>query len=199
MWNKLKRSFLKRKNDKLFDYLIVGLGNPGKKYEKTIHNTGFRVLSNLQKRESFPSFEKDKGLDALITKGEIEGKKTILFFPLTFMNHSGRAVRGALGRFVDSPKKIIVIHDDTDIPLGVLKISLQKGSAGHKGIESIINHLKTKEFIRFRVGVKRKDEKALSLVLKKAPKEMREIEIKSAEKLIKKISTDFSSETVRLF
>ena len=199
MWKKLKKRFLKRKNDKLFDYVIVGLGNPGEKYEESVHNTGFRVLSKIQKEEGFAEFEKDKGLNALITKGKIGEKEIVLLFPLTFMNNSGRAVKEAFKRFVDSPKKIIIIHDDTDIPLGVLKISLLKGSAGHKGVESIINHLKTKEFIRFRVGVKRKDEKALNLVLKKAAKEMKEIEAISAKKIVEKMSVEFSSETIRLF
>ncbi len=113
-------------------YLIVGLGNPGTEYENTRHNTG-RILVEL------------------VTK-KIDDKKVKFLTPDTFMNKSGLAVK----KLITSKKaaeKLVVIYDDLDLPLGSLKISFNRGSGGHKGIESIVRSIGTKEFIRIRVGI----------------------------------------------
>lgn len=114
-------------------FLIVGLGNPGKKYEHTRHNVGSMVL------------------DAL--KG-VELPNAILAKPQTFMNNSGKAIKSLYTKYkIQNTKYIIVVHDDIDIPLGKIKVSFGRGSAGHKGVESIIKELGTKNFTRVRIGI----------------------------------------------
>ncbi|MEK7178936.1 MAG: aminoacyl-tRNA hydrolase [Patescibacteria group bacterium] len=133
-------------------YSIVGLGNPGEEYEGTRHNTGRAILSAFQKKEELSEWERDKKLNALISEGKVGKEKILLILPETFMNLSGKAVKPV----VTSAKKaerLIVVHDDLDLPLGKLKISFNKGSGGHKGVESIMRAVKTKAFIRMRVGV----------------------------------------------
>ncbi len=113
-------------------YIIVGLGNPGDEYAHTRHNTGRTAAEFIN--------------------GKLSGVK--IFVPDTFMNKTGPAVAKAMAG--KSAKKLIVIHDDLDLPLGSLKISYGRGSGGHKGVESIIKALKTKEFIRIRIGIGKK-------------------------------------------
>lgn len=114
--------------------LIIGLGNPGKKYENTRHNVGFRVIDELEKRK-LP-------------------KKVMLLKPLTFMNESGKAVKKIFLNLKSEILNLFVVHDDIDLPLGKIRISKNRGAGGHKGVESIINELKTKNFVRFRIGIK---------------------------------------------
>lgn len=111
-------------------YIVVGLGNPGDKYALTRHNTGRMAVDFLA----------DKVRDIKV------------FTPETFMNKSGQAVAKVI-KSKKAAKSLIVIHDDLDLPLGVLKISYNRGSGGHKGVESIIRALKTKEFARIRIGI----------------------------------------------
>ena len=113
-------------------HLIVGLGNPGKKYEKTRHNAGFMVLDELEKKE-LPEVR--------------------LLKPDAFMNDSGSAVYRAIKNYKLKAVNLIVVHDDIDIPLGKIKVSKGSGSAGHKGVESIIQALGTKDFTRIRIGI----------------------------------------------
>ncbi len=145
------------KNEK---FLIVGLGNPGEKFEKTRHNIGFRVVDDFQQNNSFPDFVFSKKFNSLISEGKIEGKKIILAKPQTFMNSSGKAVKKIL---IYSPLAIchslIVVHDDIDLPFGKIKISQNRGSAGHKGVESIITELGAKNFKRVRIGIQPKNGK----------------------------------------
>lgn len=112
--------------------LIVGLGNPGKKYADTRHNVGSRVVSEL---------------------GSLNLKNVILEKPKTFMNESGKAVKSLLKQYKIKPNSLVVVHDDIDLPLGTIRIVKNRGAAGHKGVESIIKELKTKNFIRFRIGI----------------------------------------------
>jgi len=112
--------------------LIVGLGNPGKKYTKTRHNIGFRVIDQLQ---------------------SLNLKKVILAKPKTFMNLSGKTVKLLIARYRLPVTNLWVIHDDIDIPLGKIRIVKNRGSGGHKGVESIIKELGTKNFVRFRIGI----------------------------------------------
>lgn len=128
--------------------IIICLGNPGKKYEKTRHNLGF-VIANFLAEKHDLTFKYNKKLDAGITKS----KDFILVKPQTFMNLSGQSGIKILKYYKVKPEQIWVIHDEIDLPLGKIRLSKNASSAGHKGIESIIQHLGTKNFFRFRVGV----------------------------------------------
>ena len=136
--------------------IIIGLGNPEKKHESTRHNLGRLIVKSFQEQVGFSDFKLKKKLQSLISEDKLNGEKIILALPETFMNLSGKAVKSLIANYKLSPKNIWVIHDDFDIELGKLKISENKSSAGHKGIQSIINELKTKDFIRFRIGIKPK-------------------------------------------
>lgn len=131
--------------------LIAGLGNPGKKYEKTRHNVGFEVLDILAEREVWKI---SRRAQALFCKKEIAGKNIELLKPQTFMNRSGLSVVYAMRKHSLESSDLIVIHDDLDLPCGVIRISKNSQSAGHKGVESIISALKTKDFTRVRLGIK---------------------------------------------
>jgi PTH1 family peptidyl-tRNA hydrolase len=135
-------------------YLIVGLGNPGVKYELTRHNIGFQVVDFIANKidEKFKRVQ----FNALIAKGSYKGKKIILVKPQTFMNNSGQSV-GSLARYykVDF-ENVIVIFDDVDLPFETIRIRSEGGSGGHKGMKSIIQHLgNSLEFPRIRFGVGR--------------------------------------------
>ncbi len=128
--------------------IIIGLGNPGQKYKKTRHNLGFRVVDEFAKENNFPEFKFVKKYKALISKKD----ELILVKPQTFMNESGKATRTVLG--VTPRTVLVVVHDDIDLPLGKFKISRNRGSAGHKGVQSIIKELSSKDFTRLRVGIR---------------------------------------------
>jgi peptidyl-tRNA hydrolase, PTH1 family len=141
--------------------LIVGLGNPGEKYESTRHNLGFMVLDHLLKdieSVSKSNWSKEEKLKSEIYAFDYQPKngmleKVILAKPLTYMNNSGMAV-GLIARFYKiKPEDIWIIHDELDLPLGSLKIRLGGGGAGHHGIESIMENLGTDKFWRFRLGI----------------------------------------------
>lgn len=141
--------------------LIVGLGNPGKKYEKTRHNMGFLTTDNLQLTiDKFSDWKNIKKLQTEISKGEINGQKVLLAKPQTFMNLSGKAVKSLIkiycvnNAMAELTQCLWIIHDDIDLPLGTIRIVKNRGAAGHKGVESIIKELGTKNFVRFRVGIK---------------------------------------------
>lgn len=136
-----------------FPYLIVGLGNPGREYRQNRHNVGFMLIDRLAERlqVSFSRLESK----ALVTKGEFQGKRLVLAKPQTFMNLSGQSV-GALQRFYKVPlEHLMVAYDDVDLPLGVLRLRPDGGSAGQKGMKSIIERLGTQTFPRLRIGIDR--------------------------------------------
>jgi len=150
--------------------LIVGLGNPGREYEETKHNVGFKVLDALIGSDKFissnhfamtgeglkPSFKLDKMYHAEIAKGKIQTHDVILVKPQTFMNDSGVSVKKLADvNHITSMTDIIVIHDEITIELGKIKISHESGAGNHNGVQSIINHLGNKEFIRVRLGIGR--------------------------------------------
>ena len=133
--------------------LIVGLGNPGLRYEKTRHNVGFMVVDNLLKKLTSVKdsvWKESKKFNSLISK---VGDDLILAKPLSFMNASGRSVANLLKFYKIQPFGLYVVHDDVDLPLGKIKITIDRGSAGHKGVESIIREVGSKNFVRIRVGV----------------------------------------------
>lgn len=132
--------------------VIVGLGNPGKEYEKTRHNAGRSVVELLAREEKFDDFVFNKTANALVAKGAVGKESATLVLPETMMNLSGKAVAA----FVKSPKaakNLLVIHDDLDLPLGTLKMVFARGSGGHKGVESVMRAIKTQEFARVRIGI----------------------------------------------
>jgi PTH1 family peptidyl-tRNA hydrolase len=133
-------------------YVIVGLGNPGKEYEKTRHNAGRLAVEVFAKEEGFPEFTHKKTANALVSEGTVEGEKVILVLPETMMNLSGKAV-AALVKSKPAAKKMLVIRDELDMPLGTMKMTYGRGSGGHKGAESIMRALKTKEFGQIKIGI----------------------------------------------
>ncbi len=133
-------------------YIFVGLGNPGKEYEGTRHNTGRMVMEIFRKRNEFPEWKFDKKLNAQVSEGKIGKSKFFLVCPETFMNKSGNSLK-TLITSAKRAKDLVVIHDDLDLPIGRFKISFNKSSGGHRGVESIIRQMKTIEFTRVRVGI----------------------------------------------
>lgn len=133
--------------------LIVGLGNPGKRYQKTRHNIGFVAVNALQKHWQAEPWSLNSKFNAEISSVMVDGKKIHLLKPMTFMNESGQAVQLFAEYYKISPKDILILHDDKDIPLGEIKIQNDRGHAGHNGIRSIIDHIGTKDFSRVRIGV----------------------------------------------
>ena len=131
--------------------LIVGLGNPTVKYDKTRHNVGFEVIDRLVDKYNIPlDVSKHKGIYG---KGKIEGLTVILLKPMTYMNLSGESIREVASYYKILPEDIIVIYDDINLDVGRLRIR-EKGSAGgHNGIKNIISQLGTEEFPRIRIGV----------------------------------------------
>ncbi len=135
--------------------LIVGLGNPGLFYAHNRHNIGYMCVNRFA-REQKIRFNKKQGL-ARIGSGEIDGEKVVLARPQTFMNNSGESVSRLVRRYKTELADLIVIHDDLDLPTGKIRLRQGRGSGGHKGIESIINHLGNGNFYRVRVGIGRPD------------------------------------------
>lgn len=162
--------------------LIVGLGNPGEKFKNTRHNIGRKTAESFQKEACLKNFIFEKNWNAQISEGKIDKEKVVILLPDTMMNKSGTAVTPAARFFKAKPKNIFIIHDDADILLGRAKLSFGKHSAGHKGVESTIRALKTRDFWRFRIGIAgRRDIPAENLVLKKFTQE----ESRSVKKIIK--------------
>jgi PTH1 family peptidyl-tRNA hydrolase len=142
--------------------LIVGLGNPGKKYEFTWHNLGWLVLDELQKQsaESTPFQLKEK-FKAEISICKDADNEVMLIKPQTFMNLSGQSVQAIASFYKIEPDQIWVIHDEIDLPLGTLRVSRNASAGGHNGVQSIIDLLGTKEFVRFRVGCATDEKKVI--------------------------------------
>jgi PTH1 family peptidyl-tRNA hydrolase len=173
-------------------YIIAGLGNPGQEYENTRHNTGRIVLNAVAKAFEADDFSFDKKMKALVAKGKIGKEKVIFIEPETFMNKSGSSIK----YLVKSPKaaeKLVVIYDDFQLPIGRIKISFNRSSGGHNGLESVIKAVKTEGFIRIRVGtaaenakgnakVPHGDEKVLKFILGK----YKDDEMKELKKVSKK-------------
>ncbi len=133
--------------------LIVGLGNPGEQFSNTRHNIGREIATLFAKKASFPEFHFEKKWKSWISEGKIEKTKIAVILPDTFMNNTGKAVKPIALLYKIKPKDVYLIHDDADLPLGNAKLSFNKNSAGHKGVESVIRSIGTKELWRFRVGI----------------------------------------------
>jgi len=165
--------------------LIIGLGNPGEKYEKTRHNIGFMIIDEFVKKNDFSDFNFLKKFNADISNNF--NNKIIVAKPLTFMNDSGKAVKKIVSSFKFQVSSLFIIHDDIDLPLGKIKISKNRGAGGHKGIESIIQELSTKDFIRFRIGIKSADNKTTNNRIINIEKFVLEKFSKNEEKILKEV------------
>ena len=133
------------------NWLIVGLGNPGARYEKTRHNLGFLLVDRLARE--FQTQVKREECRALIGRAEIENQKVELVKPQTFMNLSGEAISCLLKKETRSREKLIVISDDLALPFGTLRLRAKGSAGGHNGLKSIIACLRTEEFVRLRIGI----------------------------------------------
>jgi PTH1 family peptidyl-tRNA hydrolase len=134
-------------------YLIVGLGNPGEKYEGTRHNTGRMFVDFVRDACAGDDWETETKAQALCAQGKIAKKPVLFALPETFMNKSGAAVAYLSKTKKVKPDHVVVCYDDIDLPLGTMKISFDRGSGGHRGLESVIKALKTREFVRIRFGI----------------------------------------------
>jgi PTH1 family peptidyl-tRNA hydrolase len=134
-------------------FLIVGLGNPGKKYERNRHNVGFMTADRVRDDAGLPAW-KEK-FSGVFSRGAAFGGDVMLLKPTTFMNVSGDSVQPAAAFAKVDPDRIVVVHDELDLPFGDVRIKVGGGHAGHNGLRSIIERLGTPEFIRVRVGVGR--------------------------------------------
>lgn len=185
--------------------LIMGIGNPDKEYETTRHNVGFMFLDYLAKKLEANDFEFNKKLNSLVSKTKMEKTPAILAKPQTYVNKTGEAAIKLKNFYKLRPEDIIVVQDDLDIPFGNTKISFEKNSGGHKGVESIMRSLKTKKFYRLRIGLstnslkkarqqtdKKRDEFVRNYVLSKFSKseseKLKELFKEGYEKLIGIIS-----------
>lgn len=139
--------------------LIVGLGNPEGKYDKTRHNIGFEAVDSLAQswQVSWQKNSRFHGLFAEVNQPRVD--KLYLLKPLTYMNHSGQAVRAVLDWYKLDPESVLVIYDDMDLPLGKLRLRQSGSAGGHNGIKSIINHLGSQNFPRLRIGIGKSNHK----------------------------------------
>ncbi len=144
--------------------LIVGLGNPGAKYDGTRHNIGFVVIDELARSWQIPLVE-NKKFQGLFGEGTIGGKKIRLLKPLTYMNNSGQSIRAVLDWYKLEAASVMVVYDDMDLPVGRLRLRLNGSAGGQNGMKSAIAHLGTQNFPRLRVGIGSKDQDAISHVL----------------------------------
>jgi len=168
--------------------LIIGIGNPDEKYQNTRHNVGFMFLDYLinktknkeQRTKNKTDWEFDKKTNSFISKTQLDKTLIILAKPQTYVNKSGETVKKLIINYQLSIINLIVVHDDLDIPFGNTKLSFDKNSGGHKGIESVMRALKTKKFYRLRIGLakpalqkarqqseKKRDEFVVKMVLSK--------------------------------
>ena len=131
---------------------IIGLGNPGKKYDNNRHNIGFLFLQEFAKNHSSSFVLKNK-LKSNYTEFIFEGVLYRIFMPTTYMNNSGEAIRAIIDWFKIDKDKLIIVVDDIDIPLGKIRVRKKGSSGGHNGLKSIINYLNSKEFLRIRIGI----------------------------------------------
>ena len=174
--------------------LIAGLGNPGEEYEQTRHNTGRIILSQIAKTNNFSDWKDDMKLKSFRAKGEIDSEKVEFILPNTFMNNSGNAI----APIIDDKKKLknlVVVYDDIDLPLGSLKISYNRSSGGHNGLLSVIKKVKSREFVRVRIGIspitptgKIRKPKGEEAVMKFLLGKFKEEELKEIRKISKRVA-----------
>ena len=131
--------------------IIIGLGNPGEQFKNTRHNVGFMAVDAFATKNNFPEFKLQKKADALVSEHVLDNVAVVLAKPQTFMNDSGKSAKELISN--TKAADLVIIHDDIDLPVGKIKIIKERGSAGHKGVESIIQNVGNDGLIRFRVGI----------------------------------------------
>lgn len=152
------------------DWLIVGLGNPGRQYEETRHNVGFQTIDRLSQEAKIDLSR--RRANAFYGQGSVAGGTVILAKPQTYMNDSGVAVRGLLSWFKLDPKALVVVYDDLDLPVGRIRLRPAGSAGGHNGVRSIIQQLGSDSFARVRIGIGRPRSDGIDHVLGKfAPDE----------------------------
>lgn len=163
-----------------FDWIVVGLGNPGSKYAGTRHNVGEECVRLLSQRHAAPlKAGRDNALvgEARFGAG-VDAERVVLAFPITYMNESGQAVSALIRRYaLELPERLIVVHDELDLEPGVVRIKVGGGLAGHNGLRSITQHLKTQDYLRVRIGVGKPPDKdrGASHVLNRIPSAQRDL------------------------
>ncbi|MGI9051959.1 MAG: aminoacyl-tRNA hydrolase [Ilumatobacteraceae bacterium] len=184
-----------RRRSTPFDWLVVGLGNPGKEFARTRHNVGEEVVVELARRRG------DKlrsGRDnSLVAESRIGDERVVLAFPLTFVNDSGRAVQALVRRYGVRPTDhVVVVHDELDLPPSIVQIKAGGELAGHNGLRSITQHLGTQDFLRVRIGVGKPPggkERGADHVLSRLPTRQRElfdVAVQEAADAVEMIITD---------
>ncbi len=180
--------------------IIVGLGNPGKEYEKTRHNAGRNVVELFAKQEKFDDFVFNKKAHALIAEGKVGKEKVTLVLPETMMNNSGKAVM-AFVKSVKAAQNLVVLRDDLDLPLGALKMTFARGSGGHKGVESVMRALKTDAFTQIKIGISAPGKKNQAKKVVGEEKVLKQVigHWKPSEEVVVKKMLKKAAEAVRLF
>ena len=186
-----------------FDWLIVGLGNPGKEYARTRHNVGQEVVTELARRRGDTL---RSGRDnALVAESRMGDERAVLAFPLTYMNDSGMAVRALARRYgIDDQLRIVVVHDELDLPPAMVRVKAGGGLAGHNGLRSIVAHLGGQDFLRVRIGVgkPRSKEQGADHVLSRMPtgqRELYDVAVQEAADAVELIVTDDVDAAMRRF
>jgi peptidyl-tRNA hydrolase, PTH1 family len=135
-----------------FEWLVLGLGNPGKEYVRTRHNVGEDVVRLLAERHDVTL--KGGRANALVGEARIGDRRVVLAFPLTYMNESGQAASALVRRYhIAQPERIVIVHDELDLPPATVRVKAGGGLAGHNGLRSITQHLRTQDYLRVRIGV----------------------------------------------
>ncbi len=159
-----------------FEWLVIGLGNPGSKYARTRHNVGQECVDLLASRHQATL---KAGRDqALVGEARFGNTRVVLAFPITFMNESGQAASGLVRRYgIEEPERIIVVHDELDLEPGVVRLKAGGGLAGNNGLRSITAHLKTQDYLRVRIGIGKPPDKdrGASHVLSRVPSTERDL------------------------
>jgi peptidyl-tRNA hydrolase, PTH1 family len=133
-------------------WLIVGLGNPGQKYDRTRHNAGFWFLDALDRRQPL-NLKPNRKLHGEVSKERFGGADCVFLKPDTFMNHSGQAIRAATDYYQVAPEQVVIAYDDLDLPPGTVRLKQGGGHGGHNGLRSTFQHLGSQNFWRVRIGI----------------------------------------------
>jgi peptidyl-tRNA hydrolase, PTH1 family len=186
-----------------FDWLSVGLGNPGKEYARTRHNVGEEVVIELARRRG--DTLKGGRNNALVAESRIGDERCVLAFPLTYMNESGLAVRSLVRRYaIEGPERIVIVHDELDLPPTTVRVKVGGGLAGHNGLRSITQHLKSQDFLRVRIGVGKpvSKDRGADHVLSRVPTRVREefdVAVQEAADAVEVIVTEGADAAMRAY
>ena len=184
-----------------FDWLILGLGNPGRRYERTRHNVGEDAVRLLAER--LDANLRTGRNNAAVAETRINDSRVVLAVPLTFMNESGRAAASLVKRFkLTDPERIIVVHDELDLEPGVVRVKAGGGLAGHNGLRSITSALSTQDYLRIRIGVGKPSSAARGAdhVLSRIPareREVLDVSVEIAADAVRSIVTRGAAETMQ--